>query len=114
MGDEDECPLVGLQRLLELLDRRQVEVVGRLVETSRLTPTACSKANEARVLSPGEREDPGRLAWSPRRPYLASSVRTSPADQAVASSSTSTGDRDPENCDRAWSSCPSFTPDPRD
>jgi hypothetical protein len=38
VGDQQQRPLVRVQRLLQLLDRRQVEVVGRLVQHQQVDP----------------------------------------------------------------------------
>ena len=59
MGDEHDGALEVLERRLELHDRLQIEVVGRLVEDEAFTPRAARSASVARLRSPGESERAG-------------------------------------------------------
>ncbi len=97
----------AVERLLELLDRRQVEVVGRLVEHQQVHPAGLQQGERGAGALAGRERGGGRVAWSAVSPNLASRVRTSalrPVD--LASPNARTSGSGPRNRPRAWSISP--------
>ena len=115
MGDEQQRPVERAERRLELLDRRQVEVVGRLVEHEPVRrPTAISSARLARVRSPGESARRSGATASLAEPELGQQrarllQRSAPlrADEGVEQRAVGRRTRR-----GAWSSSPTRTPGP--
>ena len=66
MGDDDERAVVVGEGRLELLDRLEVEVVGRLVEDEELTPRRRELGELCARPLPGERVPDGRSTCSGR------------------------------------------------
>ena len=60
VGDQQQCTVVRRQRLLELLDRRQVEVVGGLVEDQQVDPATLEQGERGAGALP--RREPADLA----------------------------------------------------
>ncbi len=77
--------------------------------TNRLAPFCISRASVARVRSPGDSVEDGRVTWSATRPNLASSVRTSPASAPVASWNARSSEAGPSSRPRACSTSPTTT-----
>ena len=90
MGDQDERARVSLQRLLQLLDRLNVEMVGRLVEHQEVNATSLQQSQAGPVRSPGDSALDGRSAASPRSLNLASSVLASSSARPAAARTTAT------------------------
>ena len=108
-------PGYDVERLLQLLDRGQVEVVGRLVEHEQVDPARLQQ-RQRRPGALARRERRGRPQHVRRRrsPNLASSVRTSAGGRSghrgagtrrAAARRRGTGPR-------AWSISPTTTPGP--
>ena len=90
-----EGAVEGVQRLLELLDRRQVEVVGRLVEDEQVDPAGLQQRERRRgSVRPGD-----SVAGGPMRPgaapspNFASRVRTSAVGQSGTSPAKASTER---------------------
>ena len=84
MRDDDERAVVARERLLELLDRLEVEMVGRLVEDEEVDAGRLQLGQvRARALARGEgRAGPPDVVGP--SPNFASSVRASTSLSAVA------------------------------
>ena len=94
VADEQQRPVVRPERLLELLDRGQVEVVGRLVEhqaVGRAGPSAGrGRRGSAHPATACRRRG---ATWSAPRPNFASRVRASASSRPVAARKPSTSVR---------------------
>ena len=105
---------VNVERLLELLDRGQVEVVRRLVEHEAVH-AARREQRERRPRALARRQRVGRRAvtWSAPSPNLASSDRARRREQpARGVEARRAAVASPANAARAWSSSPTTTPGP--
>ncbi len=112
--DEQQRAVVGVEGRLELLDRGQVEVVGRLVEHEAVDAAGAEqRERRARALARRQRTARPRSTCSAPSPNFASSERASFGEQPARRARTRrAAARRRRTRPRAWSSSPTTTPGP--